>query len=70
MGGSRGGTECPDPGKSQMAIGFLRITGMGSPGEAIGSLWSNCFSREVGKALTPWLQSLLREVRMALCEIC
>ena len=46
MGGSRTGAEGPDPlpGKSQVAIGFLRI----SVSDPLGS---NCFSREVRTAL-------------------
>ena len=33
--------------KSQGTKCFLRNTGKGSPREAIGPVWSNCFSREV-----------------------
>ena len=51
-----GGTGGPDPpGKSQVAIGFLRNTSMDPPREAIGPKGSNC---------------LLTEVLMALCEVC
>ena len=56
MGGSRGETMgSRTPGKSQVAIDFLRNTGKEPPRKAIGPLGSNCFSRKV---------------RSALCEIC
>ena len=38
-------------GKSQMAIGFLKNSGMDPPQEAVGPLGSNCFLREVRMAL-------------------
>ena len=48
IGGSRGGTGCPDPTeKSQVAIGFLRNTSTDPPREKV----SNCFWREFHMAL-------------------
>ena len=42
----------PDPpGKSQAAKGILRNTGMDTPREAVGSIRSNCFSREIPAAI-------------------
>ena len=45
------------PGKSQVAIGFLKISGTDPSREAIGPDGSNCFSREVRTALVEisWL---------------
>ena len=46
-----GGDLTSLPGKSHVAIGFLRNTGTGPPRKAIGPLGSKCFSREVRSAL-------------------
>ena len=53
MSGTRGGqgVQPPPPGKSEVAIGFLRNSGMDHPREAIGPQGSNCFSSEVHTAL-------------------
>ena len=48
MGRSRGGQVFGPPGKSQVAIGFLRNSGMDLPGEAFATevvckaLWEIC----------------------------
>ena len=49
----RGQVRTPMPWKiaSSRSKGFLRNTGTDPLHEAIGPLWSNCFSREVRKAL-------------------
>ena len=49
-GGGGGGRGSGPPGKSQVAIGLLRNTSIDPPQEAIGSLGSNCFSKEVHTA--------------------
>ena len=43
--------DLPPLGKSQVATGFRRNTGMDPPQEAIGPLGSNYFSSEVHMAL-------------------
>ena len=54
IGGSRGWCVCggggwsrPTPGKSQVAIRFLKNSATDPPQEAIGPIGANCFSREV-----------------------
>ena len=47
--GARG--SGPSPGKSQVAIGFLRNSGTDPQKETIGPLGFNCFSKEVRTAL-------------------
>ena len=43
--------QTPPPGKSQVAIGFLRNSGTYTHRKAIGPIVSNCFSGEVQTAL-------------------
>ena len=50
MRGSRGGGggvgSGPPAGKSQVAAGFLRCSGMNTHREEIGAFETNCFSKE------------------------
>ena len=60
MGGSRGRQGSERPLENHVAICFLKNTGTDPPREAIGHLWSNCFSMEVSMALCEiheWLKS-------------
>ena len=50
-GGGQGVWTPLSPGKSQVAICFLRNSGTDPPWEAIGPLGSNCSSREVRTTL-------------------
>ena len=53
MRGCRGGQGVrTSPGKSQKAISFVWDTGIVPSREAIGSPWSNCFTRHVRKTHT------------------